>query len=71
MQRKQSDKPGQTSKDKAGIGQSNEEKGIAPKEEQTKKREEALKSGKAKKRPQFNGEPDDSTAPQQPIQFDE
>jgi len=40
-------------KDKAGIGQSDEEKGIASKEEQEQKRQELLDQGKATKAARF------------------
>lgn len=64
-------KKNEPAKDRAGIGQSDREKGIEPVESQKEKRKALEKSGKEKKRPQFNGQPDDDTAPEQPLQLDE
>lgn len=44
----------ETAVDKAGVGQTDQEKGIASKEEQEQKRKELLKNGKATKAAHFN-----------------
>lgn len=54
-------------KDKAGVNQTDKEKGILPKEERAKKREELEKSGKVTKRPHFNGTEEDDN--KKPLQF--
>lgn len=51
------------SHDKAGIGQTDEEKGIAPREKSHEKRKKLEEEGKAKKRPNFNGDLDEDLPP--------
>jgi len=66
----QNKKPEQPDKamDRAGTGQTDEEKGIASKEAQEQKRKELEEEGKAKRRPHFNGGEDDE---EQPLQLKE
>jgi len=70
MDRKKTELPGKKVKDKAGRGQSDEEKGIASKEEQHKKQEKLLREDKARRRPQFNGQLNDGTGKENPVQPD-
>jgi hypothetical protein len=67
----ESKNPEQKVKDKAGIGQSDQEKGIASKEEQERKQKELEQNENIKRRPQFNGSPDDDSSSEQPLQFEE
>ncbi|WP_118951584.1 hypothetical protein [Taibaiella helva] len=70
MDRKKTAIPGKKAKDKAGRGQSDEEKGIASGEERRKKQEKLLRENKARRRPQFNGQPNDGTGEENLVQPD-
>jgi|GEM_PF-2028929 len=67
--KKPSEQPENKAKDKAGIGQTDEEKGILPSEARKKKREELEKSGEVTKRPNFNGDADNEDPGEKPLQF--
>jgi hypothetical protein len=54
------------SRDKAGIGETDKQKGIKPKAVRDAKKKKLLEEGKAIKRPVFNRDDDE-----QPIQFKE
>ena len=56
-------------KDRAGIGQTDEEKGILPEEERAKKREELKEKGDVKERPRFHSNPEEDTNEDKPLKF--
>jgi hypothetical protein len=55
------EKPQEKTVDKAGIGQTDEEKGIAPETIRKQKKKELVEQGKAKKKPAYRAEDDETS----------
>lgn len=64
-QQNQPEKPQEKAIDRAGIGQTDEEKGIAPEEVRKQKRKELEEQGGVKKKPTYRAEDDEP-----PLQID-